>query len=61
MSRSPSAAPVAKVTAAGTGGTITTLLIWAAKTYGGVEITPEVAAALATAIAFVAGYLTPPR
>jgi hypothetical protein len=34
-------------------------LIWVLHTFAGVEVTPEVAAALATVIAFIAGYFTP--
>lgn len=45
-----------KVAAAGIGGAVTTVLIWGA-TAAGIEIPAEVAAAIATIIAFGAGYL----
>ena len=45
-----------KVAAAGIAGAVTTMIIWGAST-AGVEIPAEVAAAIATIIAFGAGYL----
>lgn len=45
-----------KVAAAGIGGAVATILIWGGE-MAGLEVTPEVAAALATVIAFAAGYL----
>jgi hypothetical protein len=59
MNKSPSAAPVPKVASAGITGAAVTLII-SALGYYGIELPPEVAAALATLFAFVAGYLTPP-
>jgi hypothetical protein len=56
---SGSAAPRPKVAAAGIAGAATTLLIWILNSFLGVEVSPEVAAALATILAFVAGYFTP--
>jgi hypothetical protein len=58
-SGSGSLAPRPKVAAAGIAGTITTVLIWILHNLAGVDVTPEVAAALATVIAFAAGYFTP--
>ena len=45
-----------KVAAAGIGGAAATLLIWIGEMFG-LDVTPEVAAAIATIIAFAAGYL----
>jgi hypothetical protein len=58
-SGSGSLVPRRKVAAAGAGGAVTTLLIWALQAFAGVEVTPEVAAAITTVIAFLAGYFTP--
>ena len=58
-SSSGSAVPRPKVAAAGIGGAATTIVIWLLNDMAGVEVTPEVAAALATIIAFLAGYFTP--
>jgi hypothetical protein len=58
-SGSGSLAPRPKVAAAGIGGAATTILIWILNDLAGVQVTPEVAAALATIIAFAAGYFTP--
>ena len=49
------ATPEPKVLAAGVSGAVATVLIWAA-TLAGLDLTPEVAAAIATLVAFVAGY-----
>ncbi len=56
--RSSFAKPVRKVTAAGLGGAIATVIVWALKEFTNVDITPDVAAALAAIIAFAAGYMT---
>lgn len=45
-----------KVAAAGIGGAVATVLVWVAE-MAGLEVTPEVAAAFATIVAFGAGYL----
>lgn len=52
----PSAVPVPKVAAAGIGGAGATILVWALE-LAGVDVPPGVAAAFASVIAFVAGYL----
>ena len=59
QSTTRSIAPRPKVAAAGIGGAVTTIVIWLLNDMAGIEVTPEVAAALATIIAFVAGYFTP--
>lgn len=56
--RKPSRRPTPKVAAATLGGAVTTLIVWVLGRLG-VEVTPEVAAALATVVAFAAGYVTP--
>jgi hypothetical protein len=58
-SGSGSLAPRRKVGAAGAGGAITTIVIWVLHDLAGVEVTPEVAAAITTVVAFLAGYFTP--
>jgi hypothetical protein len=45
-----------KVAAAGLAGAAATVLIWIGE-LAGVEVTPEVAAAITTIVAFAAGYL----
>lgn len=49
--------PTRKVAAAGGGGVVASLLIWAASRFLNVEMGPEDAALLATAIAVVTGYV----
>ena len=49
-------APIPKVAAAGAAGALTTVLVFVAEQRG-VDIPPEVAAALTALIAFAAGYL----
>ena len=51
--------PVPKVTAAGLGGAVATLVLFVANLCG-VEVPPGVSAAIATVVAFGAGYLTRP-
>lgn len=53
---SQSKRPVAKVAAAGTGGAAATVLIAIASQLG-LDLPPEVAAAITTVLAFAAGYL----
>lgn len=48
-----------KVAAAGTGGAISVVIIWAFS-LAGVTVPGEVGAAIATIIAFVAGYVKSP-
>jgi putative flippase GtrA len=52
-------APRPKVAAAGIAGAITTIVIWILNSLLGVEVPPEVAAAITTVLAFLAGYFTP--
>lgn len=49
-------APTPKVVGAGAGGAIATILVWVLG-LAGVEVPPEVAAALATVVAFIGGYI----
>lgn len=53
-----SSVPVPKVAAAGVAGSITAILIWAAKQFFGIEIPGEIGGALATVISFIAAYFT---
>ena len=48
--------PTPKIQAAGAAGAVTTVLVWAVG-YAGVDVPPEVAAAVTTIIATGAGYL----
>ena len=50
------ATPTPKVAAAGISGAVALILVWAAGLFG-LEVPPEVAAAFAVILAFVAGYL----
>jgi len=59
QSSSGSVAPRPKVAAAGIAGAAATILIWILHDLAGVDVTPEVAAAIATILAFLAGYFTP--
>lgn len=60
MSRSPSSAPVPKVAAAGIAGAFVGIILWAINYFYQIEVPAEVASALTTIVAFVAGYMTPP-
>lgn len=52
----PTAAPTPKVASAGVGGVVATILIFLAREFTHIELTPEVAAAIATLIAFGSAY-----
>lgn len=52
--------PVPKMVATALGGAVATIVIWILSTSTDVEMPPEVAAALAWILAFVAGYLKTP-
>lgn len=58
---SPSAAPVPKVAAAGAAGAAATVLVLLVQAWTGSSLPPGVEGAIATLLAFAAGYLTPPR
>lgn len=49
--------PTTKVAAAGIGGAISVVLIYALKAVWGVELPAEVAAAVATIVSFLSGYI----
>lgn len=57
----PTAEPTPKVQAAGIGGAITSVLLWAVTYFAKVDVPAEVGAALATIVAFVAAYMTRDR
>jgi len=59
QSSSGSVAPRPKVAAAGIAGAAATILIWILHDLAGVDVTTEMAAAIATILAFLAGYFTP--
>lgn len=48
--------PEPKISAAGIGGSIAVVLVWGLGQFG-VDMPPEVAASVATLLAFAAGYL----
>ena len=56
-----SAAPTAKTWAGGASGAVVVCIIWVAHQWGGVDIPPEVAAALVGLITFAASYIKAPR
>lgn len=55
------AEPTPKVQAAGIGGAITSILLWAVTYFAKVDVPAEVGAALATVIAFISAYMTRDR
>lgn len=57
--RSRSAWPVQKVAAAGVSGAFVTLIVWSC-TKAGIDMPPDVAAAIVTVGCFVGGYFVPP-
>lgn len=61
VARTATAAPTAKVTAAGVAGTLTTLVVSLLARWAHWTVPPEVSAALVTLISFLAAYLTRPR
>lgn len=52
-----SSAPTNKVAAAGIGGSVSAVLIWAVTQLFTVDIPPEIAAAITAIISFASGYL----
>jgi hypothetical protein len=54
-------APVPKIAAAGIAGAVTVVLVWLLGLFTSVEVPPEVASAITTIFAFVAGWLMPDR
>lgn len=52
----PTAMPTAKIAASGIGGSVSIVLVWLAGLTG-LEVPPEVAAAVTTIISFLSGYL----
>jgi len=48
--------PTPKIAAAGIGGAVATLAVWISAQFG-VDMPPEVGAAVATVLSFAAGYL----
>lgn len=56
----PTAAPTAKVAAAGIGGSISIVLIWVLNQVG-IDMPVEVASAITAIVSFAAGYLVKER
>lgn len=54
----PTSEPVPKVKAAGLGGAVTSVVLWAVTYFTAVDVPAEVGAALATVFAFVFAYFT---
>lgn len=52
-----SSAPTNKVSAAGIGGSVSVVLLWAVNQFFNIEVPQEVAAAIATIVSFASGYL----
>jgi hypothetical protein len=52
--------PTQKVTAVGVAGAVSIVIIWALHQFAHLDMPSEVASAITTIIAFLAGYLTPP-
>lgn len=59
MATKTSAAPTRKVVAGVLAGAMTTVGVWAAKQYGGVEMPPEVQGAITVLITAVVQYVVP--
>ena len=51
--------PNAKIVSVALGGAAATILIWVIKTYGKVDLPPEVAAAVTTIIVSILGWAVP--
>lgn len=58
---SSSLTPSAKVTAAALAGALTAVVVWIVTATSGVDVPPEVAAALTTILAVAVAYLVPDR
>ena len=58
--RQSSDSPTTKTWAAVIAGAITTILVWATRQWGKVEIPAEIAMAVQVIVGFAASYLTPP-
>ena len=59
--RTASIAPTAKVASSGAAGAFVLIFVWVLDDYFGVQLPPEVAAALTTLLSFAAGYWTKPK
>lgn len=60
MARTTTNYPTQKVTAVGVTGAISIVLVWALHQFAHLDMPAEVASAVTTILAFLAGYLTPP-
>ena len=50
-------APNRKVTVGGLAGAVSIIVVWAVRTFGEVEVPPEIASAVTVVLTFVAAYL----
>ena len=57
----PTAAPTRKVTAGALAAALTTILVWVLSEFAGVELPPEVAAAVTSILTLGAAYIVPER
>jgi hypothetical protein len=57
----PTAVPTRKVAIGGAAGAVATILVWACKAFGGVEVPAEIAVALTALITFGLQYLVPDK
>jgi len=60
MARTRTNFPTQKVTAVGVAGAVSIVIVWALHQFVHLDMPSEVASALTTILAFLAGYLTPP-
>lgn len=60
MPKMKTAQPARKVYASTTAGAVVTIITWALREWLGMEVSGEVSVAIATVVAFLAGYYTPP-
>lgn len=51
--------PSTKISAASIGGALTAIVLWGVNHFTGVDVPPEVAAAITTVVAFLLGYFIP--
>jgi putative flippase GtrA len=58
--KSPTAAPVRKVTSGLAGGAVASVALWVLKQYAGFDPPAEIAGAITTLISFLVAYIVPP-
>ena len=60
MARTRTNYPTQKVTAVGAAGAVSIVLVWVLHQFAHLDMPVEVASAITTLLAFLAGYFTPP-